>query len=86
MPPAFMATIFGILGLLAIWGIRNSIRSGTATDRGWTCTIEDNLIGFCLIVSTKAACVGLAVAEILYAFGLVDDPIAHIKHALPLLP
>ena len=32
-----------------------------------------------------AAIAGLAIAEILYAFGLAGDPIAHIKHAVPFL-
>jgi hypothetical protein len=85
MPPAFTATVFGILGLIAVWAIRNNIRSGTASSRGWTCTIDDNPIGFCLIVSGKAVIVGLSIAEILHAFGLVGDPIATIKHALPFL-
>jgi hypothetical protein len=44
--------MFGILGLIAIWAIRNNIWSGTATSRGWTL---HNPIGFCLIVSAKAA-------------------------------
>jgi hypothetical protein len=86
MSPAFNATIFGILGLIAAWAIRNNIRSGTASSRGWTCTIDDNPIGFCLIISMKAVFVGLAIAEILHAFGLVDDPFVHIRHALPFLP
>jgi len=85
MSPPFVATIFGILGLIALRAIRNNIRSGTATSRGWTCTIYANPIRFCLIVSTRAAFVGLAFAEILHAFGLVGDPIANIKHALPFL-
>ena len=85
MPPPFVATIFGILGLIALRAIRNNIRSGTATSRGWTCTIYANPIRFCLIVSTRAAFVGLAFAEILHAFGLVGDPIANLKHALPFL-
>ena len=50
MPPSFVATIFGILGLIALRAIRNNIRSGTATSRGWTCTIYANPIRFCLIV------------------------------------
>jgi hypothetical protein len=83
MPSAFIATIFGILGLFAIWGIQNNIRTGTATSRGWTCTVENNRVGFCLIVSTKAAFVGFAITEMLYVFGLVRDPIVRIKHALP---
>jgi hypothetical protein len=86
MPPAFIATVFGILGLAAIWGIGKNITTGTATSRGWTCTIDDNPVGFCLIVATKGAMVGFAIAEILYAFGLSGDPIARIKQALAFLP
>jgi hypothetical protein len=85
MPPTAIAIIFGIIGLLAIWGIRQNIRSGSATSRGWTCTIDDNPIGFCLIVSVKVFVIGLAIAEILHAFGLAGDPILHIKHMLPAL-
>lgn len=86
MPPAFNAAIFGILGLIAAWAIRNNIRSGTASSHGWTCTIDDNPFGFCLIVSMKAVFAGFAIAEILHAFGLVGDPFAYIKHAMPFLP
>jgi hypothetical protein len=85
MPPAFIATVFGFLGLCAIWGIRQNITSGIASSRGWTCTIDDNPTGFCLIVSMRAAFVVFAIAEILYAFGLVGDPLAQIRRALPLL-
>jgi hypothetical protein len=58
---------------------------GTASSRGWTCTIDDNPIGFCLIVCGKAVCLGFSITMIFYAFGLAGDPVAHIKHALPFL-
>jgi hypothetical protein len=86
MPPAVNATVFGILGLIAIWSIRNNIISGTASSRGWTCTVEDNPIGFCLIVCSRAAIAGFAIAEILYAFELCADPLKTLQHALPFLP
>jgi hypothetical protein len=85
MPPPLVATIFGILGLIALRAIRNNIRSGTATSRGWTFTIAEDPMRFCLIVSTRLALVGFAFAEILHAFGLIGDPIAQVKHALPFL-
>lgn len=85
MPPAFIATVFGLLGLAAIYGIRKNIISGTATSRGWTCTIDDNPVGFCLIVAMKGALVCFAIAEILFAFGLAGDPVAQIRDALPWL-
>ncbi|SDR91359.1 hypothetical protein [Bradyrhizobium canariense] len=86
MSPTFNGIIFGILGLAALWGITKNIRTGTATSRGWTCTLDDNPIGFCLIVCVKAAVIGLAIAEIMYALGLSGDPIKDIQHAFPFLP
>ena len=86
MPPAVNAAVFLMLGLAAIWGIRKNVMTGTASSRGWTCTIDDNPIGFCLIVSMKGAVVGFAIAEILYGLGLIGDPIVWIRQALPLLP
>ena len=83
MAPAYTAIIFGILALAAIWGIRQNISSGTASSRGWTCTIDDNPIGFCLIVCGKAVCLGFSITMIFHAFGLAGDPVAHIRHALP---
>jgi len=86
MPPAYQAIIFAMLGLCAIWGIQRNLSSGTASSHGWTCTIDDNPIGFCLIVCGKAVCLGFCVVAILHAFGMVGDPGATIKHALPFLP
>jgi hypothetical protein len=85
MPPAVNAAVFLVLGLAAIWGIGRNIRTGTASNRGWTCTIDDNPVGFCLIVSMKGAIAGFAIAEILYGLGLTGDPIAQLRHALPFL-
>ena len=85
MAPACTAIIFGILALAAIWGIRQNISSGTASSRGWTSTIHDNPVGFCLIVCGKAVCLGLLITMIFHAFGLAGDPVARIKHALPFL-
>jgi hypothetical protein len=85
MSPIVTAAVFGLLGLAAIYGIRKDIISGSATSRGWTCTIDDNPVGFCLIVAMKGALVGCAIAEILHAFGLAGDPVAQIQQALPFL-
>jgi hypothetical protein len=74
---------FRVIGLMAIWGIQRNISSGSATSHGWTCTIDDNPIGFCLIVSVKVFAIGVAIAEILHAFGLAGDPMVRIKQMLP---
>ena len=76
MPPGFIA---------ASYGIRKDIISGRTTNRSWTCTIDDNPVGFCLVVAMKGAMVGFAIAAILYACGLARDSVAHIKHARPFL-
>jgi hypothetical protein len=86
MSPTIQAIIFGFLGMAAIWGIRKNMMTGTATSRGWTCTIDDNPIGFGLIICFRAVVVGVAITEIMYAFGLCADPIQTIQHALPFLP
>ena len=86
MPPAVIATVFAILGLAGLWGIQRNISSGTASSRGWACTLDHNPIGFCLMVCGKALCVGFSIAEILHAFGWVGDPVANLKQLLPFLP
>jgi hypothetical protein len=85
MSPIVTAAVFGLLDLAAIYGIRKNIISGSATSRGWTCSVDDNPVGFCLIVAMKGALVGCAIAEILHAFGLAGDPVAQIQQALPFL-
>jgi len=82
MSPTYLVIAFGFLALAAIWGIGHNIISGTASSRGWTCTIDDNPVGFCLIVSGKSACLGFFIVEILHGVGWAGDPIANIKHAL----
>ena len=74
------------MGLAALWGIQQNISSGTASSRGWTCTIDENPIGFCLIVCGKAFAVGFSIAEIPHALGWVGDPVANLKHLLPFRP
>jgi len=57
---------------------------GSATSRGWTCTIDGNPVGFCLIVCFRAVIVGVAIAEIMYGSDDVMIPSKH-QHALPFL-
>jgi hypothetical protein len=85
MPPAVNAAVFLFLGLAAIWGIGKNLTTGTASSRGWTCTLDDNPVSFCLIVAMKGAVLGFAIDEILYGLGLIGDPIVQIRHALPFL-
>ena len=82
MPAPFIAAVFAILGLLAAWSIRRDIIRGTASSQGWTCTLDDNPVGFALIVASKGLMLGFAVAVVLHAFGLVGDPVVAIRHAV----
>jgi hypothetical protein len=42
---------------------------------GWTCTIDGNPSGFCLIISSRAVIAGVAISEIMHGFGLCADPV-----------
>jgi hypothetical protein len=53
-------------------------------ERGWTCTIDNNPIGFCLIVSMRGAFVVFAIAEHFTRLDLSAIPCAR-SGALPFL-
>jgi hypothetical protein len=74
------------VGVIAGQSIQRDIRSGTATSRSWKCNVRRNPIGFWLIIAIRAVFVAFAIAEILYAFGLVSNPMLTVKHALSFLP
>jgi hypothetical protein len=84
MAPGYSAITFGILALAASRAFGRTLVQ--ASSRGWTCTIDDNPMGLCLIVCGKAVCLGFSIANVLHTLGLAGDPVAHIKHARPFLP
>ena len=55
MPPVVMALVFGFLGLMAAWGIYNALKTGmTLSVSGWSFRLDDNPIGFSLMIFVKA--------------------------------
>jgi hypothetical protein len=73
-----------IAGLIALWSIANDLRSRkAATSKAWTVDFAHNRIGFCLLVAFKIAFIAFAAAMLLHALGLIGEPVAALKQALP---
>jgi hypothetical protein len=82
MRPGYIALIFWGLSICAVYGIIHGFRS--AVVRGpYTYHQETNPIAFSLVMLSKVFVIGLAVAETLYAFGLIDDPIVALNAVMP---
>jgi hypothetical protein len=62
---------------------RTTSEIGVASSRGWVFRADTNPIGFALAIATKLFVIGLAIAEILHAFGLVGDPLLALKSLMP---
>jgi hypothetical protein len=76
------------LACLALWppGDLHSFKTGTTSPvGGWTFQIDENPIGFSMMIFVKACFVVFGLAEILHAFDLVGDPFKAVQDALPFL-
>jgi hypothetical protein len=85
MSPHLRAALFEILGLWSLWSIARDLRTGIATNGGMSIDVRENAGGFYLTIACKAAFVGFAVAVLLNAFGLIDDPFAWFARTFPFL-
>lgn len=85
MPPLVMALIFGGLALLAGWSIRHDFVTGVASDDLYRFGSDDNPLGFAAIVAGKVFIIGFGAAEVLFACGLIGDPVLALRSALPFL-
>ncbi|HZL39505.1 MAG TPA: hypothetical protein VFC45_04410 [Pseudolabrys sp.] len=86
MPPVVIELVFGFLGLMAVWGIYNALKTGTTSSMGgWSFRLDDDPVGFSLMIFVKACFVVFGLAEILFALGLASDPFKVIGDALPFL-
>ena len=85
MSPLLRAAFFEILGLWSLWSIVNNLRTGIATNGKMTIDIRENAGGFYLTIACKAAFVGFAIAVLLNALGLIDDPFAWFARTFPFM-
>jgi hypothetical protein len=85
MSPTLRAIFFEGMGFVALWSVIKDISTGNATSRGITINVRENPGGFYLIVFFKAGLVSFAIAIILHALRLIDDPFAWMQQNLPFL-
>jgi hypothetical protein len=83
MSPQLRVAFFEILGLWSLWSIVNNLRAGIATNGSMTINIRENPGGFYLTIACKAAFAGFAIAVLLNALGLIDDPFAWFTRTFP---
>jgi hypothetical protein len=81
MPPVVMALIFAPLALLSGWSILRAVQTGQIRDEAWSVQ-GASPGGFALAIAGRALVCAFGVAEVLYAFGLMSDPIQMFRTAL----
>ncbi|MCA0045455.1 hypothetical protein LB577_00570 [Mesorhizobium sp. B283B1A] len=79
MPQWFIATVFGLLALAAVWGIYRSLSSGVANDGIYRFDVDKNPLGFALVIASRTLIIAFAVAVILHALGLIGDPVSMLR-------
>jgi hypothetical protein len=78
MRPGYIALVFWVLSACAVYGILKSLRTGVATST-FTYRADENPVMFMMVILGRTCVIGLAIAETLYAFGLIRDPIAALR-------
>jgi len=69
-----------VVGVLALGGIIHDLRTGQDVNRGVTVNRRENPAGFWFLIALKAGIVCFAVAEMLFAIGLIQqDPFALLQ-------
>ncbi len=84
MRPGYIALIFWVLAAAAVYGIVSSLRTGVTRGETRSFRIDEEPIGFTMVILGKVFMIGLAIAETLYALGLAGDPLAAISAYIPL--
>ena len=83
MPLWFVAVIFGCFAALAVGSIARAIRNGVASSFVRQYQIDENPAGYLLCLLSDAGIVVLGTAVVLYAFGLIGNPIDAINQFVP---
>jgi hypothetical protein len=77
-----MAALFGLLAVVAAWSIARDLAAGVAQDDLYSFAVNRNPIGFLAVIGGKVFVVGFGIAMILYACGLVGDPMKALRTLL----
>jgi hypothetical protein len=85
MSPHLRAAFFEILGFWSLWSIMSDLRTGIATNGRMTIALRENAGGFYLTIACKAGFVCFAIAVLLNALGLIDDPFAWLARTFPFM-
>jgi hypothetical protein len=85
MSTLLRAAFFEILGLWSLWSIMSDLRTGIATNGKMTIDVRDNTGGFYLTIVCKAGFICFAIAVLLNALGLIDDPFAWFGRTFPFM-
>jgi len=78
MRPGYIALIFWGLSVFAVFGVLKSLRTGVATGV-FTYREDQNPGTFMMIILGRMFVIVFAIAETLYAFGLMGDPMAALR-------
>jgi len=71
--------IFWVLAAAAIWGLFRSLRTGTASSRGFTFRYQSSAFWFSVLLVSRVLILVFCVMEILYVFRLSPDPVQFIQ-------
>ena len=86
MSPLLRASFFFALGLWALFNVWKNVRIGVIDNkRGWVIERRDNPGGFYLYTLANLAFVAYAIAVVLWALGLIDDPYVWIKQTFSVM-
>ena len=80
MPSQWWPMMIEVMGVLALGSIIHDLRTGQDVNRGVTVDRRENPAGFWFLIALKAGIVCFAIAEILFAIGLIQqDPFAVLE-------
>ena len=83
MNPWIAATVMGCLGVLATFSLARGLREGVARSFVAEYYLDENPIGYSLCILSDLGIIALGIAAVLYAFGIIGNPIDAIDSVLP---
>lgn len=83
MHPWIAATIMGSIAVLSAGSLVRSLRDGVARSFVQEYYLDENPVGYALCILGELGIIALGAAAILYACGLIGNPIDAINSILP---